>query len=119
MKQDTTIWANGKAVGAVRDGAFVKRVSASKHFLHKPPAICLDVQSLEDAVKAGARRVEVTDLETGRVYGADVRTIRQHGQKLDRAHGVQIMLALGKWQVDDPAVTHRQLDLFGMAGAGL
>lgn len=119
MKQDTTIRANGKAVGAVRDGVFVKRVQASKHFLHKPPAICLDAGSLADAEKAGARRVEVTDLETGRVYRADVATIRQHGQKLDRGHGAQVALSIGKWAIDDPSVTYRQLDLFAVAGVKL
>lgn len=117
MKDSITVWAAGKAVGAVRDGAFVKRVSASKHFLHKPPAICLDLASLADAEKAGARRVEVTDLDTGKTYRADIATIRKHGQKLDRGHGAQVALGLGRWTVEDQEVTHRQLSLF--AGAGL
>lgn len=118
MKQDTTIWANGKAIGAVRDGVFTKGVQASRHFLRKPPAICLDLVSLADAQKAGARRVEITDTETGRVYRADIATIRRWGKTLDRGHGQQVALALGKWQCDDPTVTHRQLDLFGMSGVG-
>lgn len=110
MNKDITIWAAGKAVGAVRNGAFVKRVQASKHFLQRPPAICLDLASLADAEKAGARRVEVTDIESGRVYRADVRTIRQHGQRLDRGHGAQIALGLGRWDCEDPAIKYRQLD---------
>ena len=36
-----TIRAQGKAVGAVRDGVFVKNVRSSVHFLQRPPAICL------------------------------------------------------------------------------
>lgn len=118
MTDSITVWAAGKAVGAVRDGVFVKRVQASKHFLRKPPAVCLDLASLADAEKAGARRVEITDTETGKTYRADVRTIRQHGQKLDRGHGVQIALGLGRWAVDDPTITYKQLDLFA-AGANL
>lgn len=109
MKESITVWANGKAIGRVADGVFVKRVQASKHFLQRPPAICLDLQSLADAEKAGARRVEITDTETGRVYRADVRTIRTHGQRIDRGHGAQLAIALGKWAVDDPQVTHAQL----------
>lgn len=118
MKQSSTIWANGLAVGAVLDGVLVKRVQASKHFLRKPPAICLDLQSLADAQKAGARRVAITDTESGKTYRSDIATIRKHGKTLDRGHGQQVALALSKWMVDDPQVTHRQLTLFG-AGVGL
>lgn len=118
MKESITVWANGKPVGAVRDGVFVKRVSASKHFLRKPPAVCLDRASLADAEKAGARLVKVIDTESGKTYSADVRTIRQHGQRLDRGHGAQIASALGKWDCDDPNVKYRQAELFAV-GANL
>lgn len=116
VEKSITIWAAGKAVGQVVDGVFVKHVQASKHFLQKPPGICLDAQSLADAQRAGARVVRIEDSETGRVYRADISTIRKWGKTLDRGHGAQLALSLGKWTVDDPTVTHRQLDLFGMAG---
>ena len=119
QSKSITIWAAGKAVGTVLDGVFVKRVQASRHFLRKPPSICLDAQSLADAQRAGARLVAITDTETGKTYRADIATIRKHGKTIDRGHGAQIALSLGKWQCDDPTVTHRQLDLFGMAGVGL
>lgn len=117
MGKSITIWANGKAVGAVRDGTFVKNVHSTKHFLQRPPAICLDLASLADAEKAGARRVEVTDLDTGKTYRADIATIRKHGQKLDRGHGAQVALGLGRWAIDDPHVKYCQLDW--LAGAKL
>ena len=118
MNDSITVWAAGKAVGAVCDGVFVKRVQGSRHFLQKPPAICLDLQSLADAQKAGARLVKVIDTDTRKTYSADIATIRKHSQKLDRGHGQQLALALGRWACDDPKVTHKQLTLFG-AGAGL
>lgn len=116
MNKCTPIFAAGKVIGQVIDGAFCKRVQGSRHFLQKPPAVCLDLASLADAEKAGARRVEIHDLDTGKTYRADVRTIRQHGQRLDRGHGVQIALGLGRWAVEDPSITYKQLDLFA-AGA--
>ena len=109
MGKSITIWANGKAVGAVRDGTFVKNVHSTKHFLQRPPAICLDVGSLAEAEKAGARLVEIRDLDTGKTYRTDIATIRKHGQKLDRGHGAQIALGLGRWAVEDLKVTHAQL----------
>ena len=114
----TPIFAAGKVIGQVIDGAFCKRMQGSRHFLQKPPSICLDVQSLADAQKAGARLVKVIDTETGKTYSADIATIRKHSQKLDRGHGQQLALALGRWSCEDPQVTHRQLDLFSLAGAG-
>lgn len=116
MKQNITIFAAGKAVGQVIDGAFIKRVQASRHFLQRPPAICLDLVSLADAQRAGARLVRIEDTETAKTYTADIATIRKWGKTLDRGHGQQVALALGKWQVEDPTVTHKQLDLLGAVG---
>lgn len=113
MTNHTTIWANGKAIGRVTGDVFYKRVRGSVHFLKKPPAICVDCQSLADAEDAGARHVEILDTETGRRYRASCDTIRQRGRYIDRGFGAQYALGMNHWEVDDPKVKFRQLDLFG------
>jgi len=102
---------NGRVVGEVKGGVFLKKLKASKHFLQKPPAICFDVVSLEQAEKAGAIYVRIIDIETGKTYHAPLRLVWQKGFALDRGHGRQIGLALNYWQLKEKK--ERQLSLFG------
>ena len=106
----TPILAQGKAVGAVRGGVFYKRCRASVHMLRKPPAWALDVQSLLDAEAAGAREVEILDVETNRRWRASVALLRSDKAfELNRGFGLQVALPLRLWQVEDAAT--RQLRL--------
>jgi len=102
---------SGKVVGEVKNGIFSKKVKASKHFLRKPPAICFDVVSLEQAKKAGATHIEIEDTETGKVYRAPLKLIWRKGFLLNRGFGEQIGLALNYWQLKEKK--ERQLSLFG------
>jgi hypothetical protein len=102
MKNCNTIRVGGRVVGTVKNNAFSKRVSASRHFLHTPQAICLDVASLAQAELLGATAVEVTDKESGCVYRASTKQIHDHGFTLDRGYGEQIGLVLNRWQQHHP-----------------
>lgn len=95
----TTILIGNRIVGKVQNGVFLKKVKASVHFLHTPPAITFDVSSLRDAENAGAQLVMVIDKETGNEYQADLSVIWRKGFELDRGHGSQIALPLCKWSV--------------------
>jgi len=102
---------NGKVIGEVKNGVFSKKLSGSRHFLRKPPAICFDVVSLKQAEAAGAIRIEITDMENGKIYHAPLRLVWQKGFTLDRGYGRQIGLALNYWQLKEKK--ERQLSLFG------
>jgi hypothetical protein len=91
------ILAMHRQVGAVRDGVFYKRVQGSRHFLRKPPAIALDMESLARAEIEGARSVEIQDQETDLNYRADFDTIWAHGFRFDRGFGEQIGLVFRWW----------------------
>lgn len=101
--ESTPIFAAGKVVGIVRGGTFYKRVAGSRHFLRKPPAIALDLQSIADAARAGATWVEITDTESGKIYRARLDTIRKHGRVFNRGFGMQIYLCLHEWGKDSEA----------------
>jgi hypothetical protein len=75
--------------------------------LRRPPAWAIDAAILEAARQDGARTVEITDIETRRVYRASIAAFDAHGVRLDRGHGVQIALPLAHWRVEMPGV--RQL----------
>jgi len=97
----TPIRCNAKIIGDVRGETFYKNLIASKHFLRVPRAIAFDVSSLTDAERAGARCVQVTDIETSRIYRQSIATIRAKGFRVARGYGEQIALALEFWNRDD------------------
>lgn len=108
-----TVYAQGKPVGYVdvQAGIFHKKCRASVHRLRKPLGWALDVGSLSEAERAGATLVQIEDTESGRVYTASIKAIRNNGVPLDRGFGEQLLLPLSGWNVRDS----RQLDLWGAA----
>jgi hypothetical protein len=95
------VMVKGKVVGHVRGDTFYKEVYGSKHFLRSPRAIAMDAQSLNDAQKFGASRVEVVDLETKVVYKSTMSRIHDLGIPIDRGWGRQVALPLDDWSFRD------------------
>lgn len=116
MEKCTTFRVKGQVYGVLFGDVLRRTAQASRHFLRKPPAICIDLQTLELAEDAGARKVEVVDTESGRIYRADVQTIHRYGRKMNRGYGLQIALALGRWALNDPAQPLQQGSLLAEAG---
>jgi hypothetical protein len=102
MSNDTPknkIFAGSRVVGEVVSGVFKKIISGSIHFLRKPRAIALDVDSLQQAKRYGAVTIEITDRETGKVYSADVEHFARFSFELNRGYGSQRALILDRWTV--------------------
>ena len=90
-----------KPIGRVSGQWFEKTVTGSKHFLRVPmPALGFDLSTLEDAERAGAVFVAVTDSESGRTYRQRIETIRRYGFNVTRGFGRQIALPLAAYGVD-------------------
>lgn len=111
--------ADGKVVGDVRGDTFYKTLSASRHFLRMPPSIGFDMDTLNAAERNGARIVQVTDKDSGKIYRALIYTIRRRGFTVNRGYGLQLALRLKFWSLngaplveESPAV--RQLSFRGM-----
>jgi hypothetical protein len=99
---DKTIKVFGKMVGKVKGDTFEKIVDSRSHFLKSPPAITVDLRSLEQAETAGARQVIIIDKYTGKEYTATIKYLRAFGLELDRGYGKQIALEIPKWSVKSP-----------------
>jgi len=93
----------GKVVGNVKGDTFYKRLSGSKHFLRRPPAISFDEKSLKKAYGYGAKRIVVHDKDTNKNYIANLYTVYEKGFKVDRGFGKQIALPLSFWNVEEDA----------------
>ena len=119
MQQYTTkvkgnpVYSGGHIVGTVKGDTFRKVVLGSKHFLHKPPAICISLDALAAAEAGGAQRVEVFDKEDGSTYRASVGRIRESGFTFNRGFGSQIGLPLDYWSRSSKRDDDIQPPLFG------
>ena len=100
-EKHTQIRVGTRIVGVVIGREFVKYARASAHFLYRPPAIALDIESLNDAQSAGADIVKIIDKESGKVYRALISTIHAKGFPVDRGYGKQIALLLSYWSRED------------------
>lgn len=100
MTNDTPknkVYAGGRVVGEVSGGVFKKTVSGSRHFLIRPRAIALDVDSIRQAKEYGAVGIEITDRETGTVYSCDMGNFARYSFDLNRGFGAQKALTLDRW----------------------
>ena len=99
----TPIYVRGRdrPIGYVQGGVFHKTVRSSVHFLQRPRAIVFDRSTLEDAKTAGALTVEVTDSESGNVYGCALDSIWRHGFDVRRGYRAQLALVLDRWRVNN------------------
>jgi hypothetical protein len=92
--------SDGRVIGKVQNGIFKKRISGSKHFLRKPPAIAFSVENLTQAEQAGAIKIEVTDKDNGCVYFCTLEHFKRYSWELQRGgFERQRALALSRWDV--------------------
>ena len=97
---NTRIFVSSRCVGVVHGDTFKKTIKGSKHILHTPPALALAVESLEQAKRAGARQIVVTDAETGRVYRVSLEYFYKHSFNIRRGgFEPQLALPLDHWEV--------------------
>jgi hypothetical protein len=94
--------ASGKVAGVFDqvERVFRKRCR-NEHILHSPPAIAIDESVLLRLHQLGCERVEVELVESGRTLSAPFSAF-ENGIRLNRGHGEQIALPLGRWRVEEP-----------------
>ena len=102
----TPIRAGTKVIGHVEGDKFIKRVRGSKHMLRQPRGWALDILSLGDAERMGARTVEIEDTESGLTYSTSIALVWSKGLRLNRGFGDQIALPLHLFTMSE-AGTHQ------------
>ncbi len=112
------IFAKGRVIGYVEKGTFHKTVHSTRHFLRVPPAICLDSDSLRQAIDYEAVEIEIFDRDTRKVYRSTVDNFLKHSFQLNRGAGDQLAMILNRWNTPNTLAYRaknvpRQLSLFG------
>jgi hypothetical protein len=95
------IRVNNRRVGVVDGDVFRKKVHGSKHQLWRPPAWAADIDNLHAAREAGARHIEIVDMDTGSVYRTSIARMLADGFPVNRGYGAQVALALPLWDRPD------------------
>ena len=96
---------SNRYVGEVKNDNFEKKIQFSKHSLHKPPALALSVESLQQAEQFGAREIYITDIESGRVYSCTIDHFKSHAFPIQRGgFEPQLALILEQFDVSSPLV---------------
>jgi hypothetical protein len=111
--KSTAIKLGNKTFGIVYSDEFRKVITGSKHLLRRPPAICIDKGALERAEAAGAKKIKITDDETGIIYRCTVDHLKRAAVVINRGFGEQWALVLDSWTVQRPGQP-LQLSLFGV-----
>ena len=87
--------------GASGKGTLVKRgVDPYRHQLRKPPGWAIDHAHLKKMVEVDAWGIVLLTTD-GQMWTASVDIILKHSLRIDRGHGVQIVLPLTHWTVTD------------------
>jgi hypothetical protein len=105
------ILCDGKVIGTLENGRFIKHVVGSRHKLRKPEAWAIDAAAFDDKILPNASEVVIVDKETGTTYRVATETFSQHKFKFNRGFGNQYACLLKHFEVEKDGV--RQLSLFG------
>ena len=90
---------SGRYVGHIEGGIFFKEVYGTKHMLRNPVAWAIDCDIFDKVLANLCNYIRITDKENKKEYNCNVKTFREHGQKLNRKHGDQYYLELIYWSV--------------------
>lgn len=89
--------SDGKIIGDIENGVFIKRVYGSSHMLKTPPAWAIDCKAFLDSVIPHAHRIRVEDKDTGVAYEIATGVFSDHKVYVDRGFGAQYFVPLKYW----------------------
>ena len=91
----------GQVTGSLENGTLVKRgVDPHRHQLRKPPGWAIDHAHLKKMVEVDAWGIVLFTTD-GQMWTASLDIVLKHALRIDRGHGVQIVLPLTHWTVTD------------------
>jgi hypothetical protein len=88
---------SGKQAGFVVGDEWRKNIITA-WMLQKPPALAVDIVTLDAAINAGAAWLVITNTETHIVYRASIETVQKKGWRFNRGYFWQQGLTLPYWQ---------------------
>ena len=92
--------ADGRVVAVIDGQALFKKVDSSKHMLRKPPSWAFDKATIQEAMDAGATKIEVWASDVGTTYTATMTHFLEYAFAINRGHNPQLAMPLRYWEQD-------------------
>jgi len=92
--------ADGRVVAVIDGQALFKKVDSSKHMLRKPPSWAFDKATIQEAMDAGATKIEVWASDVGTTYTATMAHFLEYAFAINRGHNPQLAMPLRYWEQD-------------------
>ncbi len=90
---------DGKVIGKMDNGVFVKEVRGSIHMLTSPRGWGIDVEAYNQDIKPHCAEIQVHDMETDLLYTSTARNFDEKKIYINRGFGGQFVLLLKDWSV--------------------
>lgn len=102
--------ANGRIAGEIlSDGITFQKHIRNRHVLQRPLALALDVDLIERLERESINHVLVINDDTHEFLTANLADFRQYGFRVNRGHGEQLALSLGRFSRDPEKLKPIQL----------
>ena len=88
---------DGKIIGHIEGGVFLKRVKASVHQLQRPPGWAIDCKAFWDHIRFQCSTIRIEDIESGTVYEIDTKVFDRQKVYFDRKFGAQYFCPMKYW----------------------
>ena len=88
--------SDGKIIGSIEDGVFIKRVKQS-HMLQSPPAWAIDCKAFWDHIRFQTEKIQVEETESGTIYEISTKVFDSRKVYMDRHFGAQYFVPLKYW----------------------
>ncbi len=92
--------ADGRVVAVIDGEALFKKVDSTKHMLRKPPSWAFDKATIQEAMDAGATKIEVWASDVGTTYTATMAHFLEYAFAINRGHNPQLAMPLRYWEQD-------------------
>ena len=92
--------ADGRVVAVIDGHALFKKVDSTRHMLRKPPSWAFDKATIQEAMDAGATKIEVWASDKGITYKATMAHFLEYAFAINRGHNPQLAMPLRYWEQD-------------------
>ena len=90
----------GQTIGYIQGERFIRIARSSRHQLRNPRGWSQDEVIIDFLESKGVKIITIDDQDCGLRFTASIADYREHGIKIDRGHGPQLVLPLCYWKIE-------------------
>lgn len=103
--------ADGKVIGNILNGVFIKNISFRRHLFRATNAVGIDKKTFENVIRKDCKSIRVRNIDDNSYYNVTVAKFSAFGVVQDYGHEVQVFLPLKSWNEEEDRQTEMELGL--------